>query len=331
MHWLRLLLSLLVLSLGGGTLVSVLLGRPAAWLTAERPAHVTALLAAYLVFFTTAGQPLYHWYRYRPLRDVWQLVASAQAATGAAAGVEAGLALGLQAPAAVLLGVLGGNGGALLAEGADLLLQGHTRYTAPIHGPGPGAILAVWGAIAYAALRTLPPALLGGAAALGAPPPATAALQLLAAALPPPTCRALVLLAVAAANYGVPGRPLAAQGSSLLGYLLPLGFQPIWDSTAAALQPLAPGSGATAQLVALAEAEREELLLAPPPWPLDAGMFGYEVSTLREIEARCAGRAEAEAEAAEQGRRAEGKGRSSSRPPAGSSSSSKQSNRKSIG
>ncbi len=274
MHWLRLLLSLVVLSLGGGTLVSVLLGRPAAWLSAERPAHVTALLCAYLVFFTRGGTPLYHWYRYRPLRDVWQLIASAQAATGAAAGVEAGLGAGLHLPAALLLGVLGGNGGALLAEGMDLMLQGHTRYAAPIHGPGPGAVLAVWGALAYGALRALPP--LAGAAPL-----------------PPPTATALVLLAVAWANFSIPGRPLARAGSANLGYLLPLGFVPVWHSATAALAPLegAEGSqgGGDVALRELARAEREELLHVPPPWPLDAGMFGYEVESLAEIEQRSLG------------------------------------------
>ncbi len=308
-HWLRLLLSLATLTLGGGTLVSLLLGRPAAWLSAERPAHATALLAAYLVFFSRGGQPLYHAYRYRPLRDAWQLVASAQAALGAAGGVEAGLAAGLHLPAALLLGVLGGNGGALLAEASDLLLQGHARYAAPISGPGPGAVLAVWGALAYAALRAGPPALAGLAAGAGAllsgssgsggggggglAAAAAAAAAALPPAVPPATARALVVLAVAWANFSIPGRPLAQRGSAYLGYLLPCGFVPVWH----------PGAGGAAS-----EAEAAEQTAVPPPWPLDAGMFGYEVESLAEIqqrsEAPAAAAAAADAAAAPAGRAA---------------------------
>ena len=295
-HWLRLFLTLVILTLGGGTLVSILLSQPVAWLTAARPAHCTAILAAYLVFFTRAGQPLYHLYRYRPLRDVWQLFASAQAAVGAAGGVEAGLAAGLHLPAAVLLGILGGNGGALLAEAWDLLLQGHTRYASPIHGPGPGAILTAWGAIGYGALRVAPGVgewvsgvlLQGGggsssssssSAAAAAASAAAPYLRGLAAALTPATCRALTLLGVAWANFSIPGRPLALGGSEALAYLFPsLGFVPVWDCGDAAQ--------CAGDTPAQRREEEEERGRVPPPWPLDAGMFGYEVTSLHEIKAR---------------------------------------------
>jgi hypothetical protein len=98
--------------------------------------------------------------------------------------------------------------------------------------------------------------------------------------VPPATARALALLAVAWANFSIPGRPLAQGGSASLGYLLPFGFVPVWHPSA--------GGAPTA-------AEVAELSHSPPPWPLDAGMFGYEVDTLEEIEQRCMGAAPAPA------------------------------------
>ncbi len=258
-HWLRLLLAHAILTFGGGSLVAALLGRAAPWASAGAGAGAfPALLIAHALFFHARGDWPVRGYRWRPLRDVWQFFVSAQLAFGVAAGAEA--AAGLPLPTRALLAVLAANGGALLAEAGDVLLQGHTRYAAPMAGPGPGAVLAVGGAALYVGV------LRGGAAA---------ALFGAADAVPPATARAATLLAVAAANYFVPGRALATGLSGLLEAALP-GFRAVWEPAAVLV-----GDARRA-------AERAELD-APAPWPLDAGLFGYHVTTLNELEARARG------------------------------------------
>jgi hypothetical protein len=257
-HYLRIFTTLCVLTLGGGTLVQLFLGKPAPWARADRPAFITAVLLAYLIFFTRAGAPLYRLYRLRRLRDAWQAVAALQLALGAANGVDAALSAGLHAPAAALLGAVGALGGGLLAEAGDLLLQGHARYTAPISGPAPGAAVGVWAALAAAALRTAPAAC---AALAGLPPPPPL----------PHLAPALAMVAVAVI-LTVPGPPLAAGASRALTWALPVGFEPVWDGRRAAVE--ARGDAA----------EVAECAVVPPPWPLDAGLFGYGLTSLDAVE-----------------------------------------------
>jgi hypothetical protein len=262
-HYLRIFTTLCVLTLGGGTLVALLLGRPAPWARADRAPFITAVALAYCVFFTRAGAPLYRVYRLRALRDAWQAVAALQLALGAAGGVDAALAAGLHAPAAALLGVVGALGGGLLAEAGDLLLQGHGRYTAPISGPAPGGGVGVCAALACAFFRTAPAA---AAALAGAPPP-------------PPLPHLVPLLAAAAVGVilAVPGPPLAAGASRALTWALPVGFEPVWDGRRAAVE--ARGDAA----------EVAECAAVPPPWPLDAGLFGYALTSLDAVEEAVAG------------------------------------------
>lgn len=289
-HWLRVLLSLLVLSCGGGTLAAMLQGRAAPWATSAGGGAVPAVLCAYALFFAlgpTRGASRRDWayrvYRVGPLRDAWQLVASLQVALAGSAAAEAARLGGLPLATQGLLGVVGGCGGSLLAEAWDLLLQGPSRYAHPIHGPGPGVVLCVWGTALFVALRAcVPEALLPFVAARGA-----------------------VVVCVAAANYLIPGRALARGSSAALERLLP-GFAGIWDpptgsseaAAAAAVvaehaalswgrSKVAVGEAATAARAAedavhAAAVEAEELA-SPPPWPLDAGLFGYEVASLREV------------------------------------------------
>jgi hypothetical protein len=262
-HYLRIFTTLCVLTLGGGTLVQLLLGHAAPWARAERAPFITAVLAAYLLFFTRAGAPFYRLYRWRPLRDAWQAVAALQLALGAAGGVDAALRAGLHAPAAALLGVVGALGGGLLAEAGDLLLQGHGRYTEPISGPAPGAAVGVWCALACAFLRTTPGAV---AAALGAPAPP-----------PIPHLAPALAAAAVAVILAVPGPPLAAGASAALTWAVPLGFEPVWDGRRAAVE--ARGDAG----------EVAECAAVPPPWPLDAGLFGYALSSLDAVEDAVAG------------------------------------------
>ena len=102
----------------------------------------------------------------------------------------------------------------------------------------------------------------------------------LAGAPPPPPLPHLAPL-VAAVAVGVillvPGPPLAAGASRALTYALPLGFEPVWDCRRAAVA--ARGDAA----------ELAECAAVPPPWPLDAGLFGYALTSLDAVEAAVAG------------------------------------------
>ena len=254
-HWLRLFLTHLLLTLGGGTLVSLLLGHPAPWATAEGGGAIASLLAAHVLFFhaRALGDLPARFYRQRPLRDAWQLVAAIQVVVGAAAGAEAGAAAKLIAPTRILLALLGANGGGLLAEATDAFLQGHARYTDPIHGPGPGTVLSIVAAVVYVTARAVTP-------------------------LTPQTVRALIFILIAGANFFIPGRDISGGCTRILQRLMP-GFSGIWE-------PALDFAGGRAEG---RDEELRELDMNPPPWPLDAGLFGYNVETLREMGKRATG------------------------------------------
>jgi hypothetical protein len=259
-HWLRLLLTHALLTFGGGSLVALLLGRPAPWATADGGGAIPALLCAHVLFFHArmiSDVPA-RLYRVRALRDGWQFIASIQIALGVAAGAEAGAAAGLPAPTRVLLAILAANGGAILAETTDVLLQGHARYAQPIHGPGPGTVLAVWAAVVYACVLRR-----SGSGTGSGSSDALVSAQ---------TARAIVLLGVAAANFWIPGRALSAGSTAAMETALP-GFAGVWD----------PELDFQGQCGEGREEELHELDMNPPPWPVDAGLFGYHVETLREI------------------------------------------------
>lgn len=238
--------------------MALLLGRPAPWATADGGGAIPALLCAHILFFHARlirDMPA-RFYRVRALRDGWQLIASIQIALGVAAGAEAAAAAGLPAPTRVLLAILAANGGAILAEATDVLLQGHARYAQPIHGPGPGTVLAVWAAVVYACVLRSG----GGTTDQG--------VSLVSAQ----TARAIVVLGVAAANFWIPGRALSAGSTAVMETALP-GFAGVWEPELDFQGHCGEGR----------QEEVHELDMNPPPWPVDAGLFGYHVETLREI------------------------------------------------
>ena len=250
-HWLRLFLTLLLLTTGGGSLVALLMGRAVPWATPGGGGTVPAVSWAFLLFFALRGSGssrrdwVFRAYRTRALRDGWQLIASTQVALGCSAAAEAARGAGLPLVTQALLGVLGGCGGSLLAEVWDVLLQGHARYTQPIHGPGPGVVLCVWGTALY--VLVFRGGVWGGSA------------------LPVLAARGALFLVVAAANYFIPGRALSHGSSAALQALSP-GFSGIWE-------PLRPEDAAV----------DEAAETGVSPWPVVAGLFGYEVASLREL------------------------------------------------
>jgi len=252
-HWLRLLLLLLLLTVGGGTLCALLLARAAPWALPGSRA-ISATLLAFLAFFHLPGDAVYRFYRTRALRDVLQLIASLQVSLSVAAGVEAAAAAGIESLATrALLGLVSANGGALLAEAGDLLLQGNARYAEPMEGPGPGTVLAGGGTLLYALVLRGP---LGNWAGIT-----------------PAVARVGLLLAVASANFFIPGGALIRGSSALLQRLVP-GFNPIWHVEAA--------------LRKASKAELDEIDASPAPWPLDVGLWGYVVTSLRDLQERSA-------------------------------------------
>lgn len=290
--WVRLYAILFILTVGGSTVGSMMLGMPSPWILPSSGVVSAITLAFVLMFCTIRGFFLtdlpFRLYGLAIFRPLWTIVTALQHSLAAISGIEllryatqkTGSAIVSPSPVTMLLiGVVFGCGGGLIVEFTNLLMQHRKNYMHPLGGPSAAFALSFIASILYVFVYTGVPVDLSFMPPLVKPgliyirdnfhvpmhpiiknfvnhPPTFIGLN-----YEPTAARVRVALIMAVLHLTLGASTLHKIFSAAVKFVLP-GFNSV-------IYPDQPTEKIQAETKSL-------------PWPLSGGLFGYKIFELTE-------------------------------------------------